>query len=275
MPDFPELPIITPPGRPRFPDLPIVTPDPPRLTLREKYGGLYYLGLGGLILTVAMVGNFAYQIWATRDLWAAFMVLHDENRPEPERLRAAWGLTHHPAANDVQRMEVAFRATLPDLARYIVAEGLTTESIRNDPKAYALMVAKSEGWPNWLRLVLIRPMAYGVGEGYRIAWEPLDSLRENKDQAIVLWATYTRAAMGAGDPTAAAALEAAARHDGFFQPLASLLDQAAKAQGGDRVKKLDEATAWLRDHHPVVAMLWKGWEERGGRLVRRSETTTH
>jgi len=40
MPDFPELPIINPPGRPTFPELPIVTPGPPRMTLREKYGGL-------------------------------------------------------------------------------------------------------------------------------------------------------------------------------------------------------------------------------------------
>jgi len=216
-----------------------------------------------------MVANFAYRIYVTRDLWVAIYVLGNPGFSEPERLRAAWALTHHPDANDVQRMELAFNKSLPDLGRYIVAEGLTTEAIRSDPKAYALMVAKSEGWPNWLRLILIRPMAYGVGEGYRIAWEPLDLLRHNKDQAVGLWATYTRAAMGTGEPEAAADLEAAGRRDGFFRPLALLLDQAVKARGPDRVKKLDEATAWLREHHPVVSMLWKGWEEKGGKLVRK------
>ena len=272
MPEFPKLPIIDPPGRPSFPELPIVTPDPPRLTLAEKYGSLYYLGIGGLILTLAMVGNFAYQIWKTRDLWAAVFVLGNEYRPMPERVRAAWAMAHHPAALDAQKVELAFNKDLPDLVRYIVAEGLTPDAIRADPKAYALQVARSEGWPNWLRLVLTRPMAYGVGEGYRIAWEPLDQLRQNGDQAIVLWATYTRAVMGPGDLPASAALAAAAQKAGFFQPLAALLDQAAKAEGPARTKKLDEATAWLREHHPIVAEIWKGWEVRDGKLVQKSPT---
>ena len=270
MPDFPELPIITPPGRPSFPDLPIVTPDPPRLTLREKYGSLYYLGVGGLILTVVMVATFGYGIWATRELWSAFLILADPSRPESDRAVAAWVMTHHPAANDVQRMEFAFNKELPDRVRYIIAEGLTTDAIRSDPKGYALQVAKSEGWPNWLRLVMIRPMAYGVGEGYRIAWEPLDSLRKNGDQAVALWATYTRAAMGPGDPAAAADLDSAARRPGFYQPLAMLLDAALKADGPARTRKLDEATAWLRQFHPIIAPFWKGWDVRDGKPASKA-----
>jgi hypothetical protein len=266
MPDFPKLPIITPP-RPPFPDLPIITPDPPRLSLAEKYGGLYYLGISGLIFLLALVTVFGYTIWTTRDFWSAIIVLHDEGRPMPERLKAAWVIAHHPTANDRQRSDIAFRKPLPELARYIVAEGMTSDAIRSDPKGFAEMVARSEDWPPWLRLLLVRPMAYGVGEGYRIAWEPLDLLRANPDQATALWATYTRAVNPPGDGPAARSLEESAAQPGPFQPLAKLLDSASKAQGEGRTRKLDEATTWLRTNHPDVVKVWKGWEEREGQLI--------
>ncbi len=267
MADFPKLPIITPPGGGPFPELPILAPDPPRMSLREKFGGLYYLGIGGLVVSILLVGSFAYGLWATRDLWTAVYVLHDDGRAAPARIQAAWLVARHPAVNDRQKVDIALRKTVPDLARYIVAEGLTPEAIRADPKGYALMVARSEGWPDWLRLVLVRPLAYGVGEGYRIAWEPLDQIRAGPDPALALWATYTRAAMAPGDRPALQALEDAVRRDSPVRPLAALLVAAARAEGEGRVRKLDEATAWLRAHHPPVAAIWKGWREEGGRLV--------
>jgi hypothetical protein len=269
MPEFPKLPIITPPPN-SFPDLPIITPDPPRLTLREKYGSLYYLGIAGLVITIGMVGLFAFGVWATRDIWRAFYVLNDQSRPESERIKSAWVLARSNTVNDAQRMQVALTKDLPLLARYVVAEGLTSDAIRADPKGYALMVAKSEGWPDWLRLLMARPMAYGVGEGYRIAWEPLDLLREHKDPAIALWATYTRSVMAPGDPAASKALADAASTDGPFRPLAVLLEAASKADGEAQVKKLDEATVWLRTRHPGASKLWVGWEERDGQLVETS-----
>jgi hypothetical protein len=273
MPDFPKLPIVTPPNN-SFPELPIVTPDPPRLTLAEKYGGLYYAGIIGLAISLVLVGNFGYGLWASRDLWYSIYVLGDPSRPEPDRIKAAWAVSRHPAANDLQRTELAFRKALPPLARYLAAEGMTPEAIRNDPNGFALMVAKSEGWPDWLRLLMMRPMAYGVGEGYRIAWEPLDLLRGNPDPAVSLWATYTRAVMPPGDPSAARSLEQSAAKEGPFQPLAALLESASKAEGEARTRKLDEATAWIRDHHPESAKLWKGWKERDGKLVEVAEVTT-
>jgi hypothetical protein len=271
MPDFPKLPIITPPKN-SFPELPIITPDPPRLSMAEKYGGLYYLGIAGLILTIALVGNFAYGLWSSRDLWYSVIVLSNPGRPEPERIKAAWTVSKHSWTNDRQRSDLAFRTALPPLARYIVAEGLTTEAIRTDPKGYALMVARSEGWPDWLRLLMIRPMAYGVGEGYRIPWEPLDALRSHPDPAIALWATYTRAVNPPGDRSAAQALEKSAASAGPFQPLAVLLEAASKAEGSPRILKLDEATAWLRRNHPESAKLWKGWEERAGKLIEVADS---
>ena len=269
MPDFPKLPIVTPP-RDSFPELPIITPDPPRLSLREKYGGLYYLGVAGLAIAITMVGVFGYGVWALRDVWTSVYVLHHDGRPEADRIKAAWTIARHPSVNDRQKSDIAFRKSLPPLARYILAEGLTSEAIRADPKGFAFMVAKSEGWPDWLRLLMIRPMAYGVGEGYRIAWEPLDLLRENPDPAISLWATYTRAVMPPGDTSTARALEEASRKEGPFQPLAALLDAAAKAEGEARTKKLDEATDWLRAHDPEAEEVWKGWAERDGKLVQIS-----
>ncbi len=266
MPDFPKLPIITPPAKNSFPDLPIVTPDPPRASLAEKYGGLYYLGIAGLIVSLLLVGTFGYGLWATRDVWAAVYVVNDARKNEAKRDEAAWMLAHHPAFNDRQKIDHAFRKTLPDLARYIMAEGLTSESIRSDPKGYALMVAKSEGWPDWLRLVLMRPMAYGVGEGYRIDWQPLDELRGHPDPAIRLWATYTRAVMPPGDPQVGQILQNEANREDPFRPLAALLTEAAKAEGDARVAKLNEATAWLRTNHPAVAPLWRGWTVRDGKI---------
>jgi len=265
MPDFPKLPIITPPSK-SFPELPIITPDPPRLTMAEKYGGLYYLGIAGLIFSLILVGNFAYGLWASRDLWYSIVVLNNDGRSETDRIKAAWTIARHPWANDRQRSDLAFRKTLPPLARYLIAEGLTSDAIRTDPKGYAVMVARSEGWPDWLRLQMIRPMAYGVGEGYRIAFEPLDTLRTHADPAISLWATYTRAVNPPGDRPAGEALAQAAADSGPFQPLAVLLDTAARSSGDQRKARLDEATAWVRSHHPESARLWSGWVERDGQL---------
>ena len=266
MSDFPKLPIITPPSNP-FPELPIITPDPPRMSLREKYGNLYYLSIAGLVISFALVGAFAYGLWTTRDYWVAVYVMDDPKRPEAERIEAARVVAHHPTTNERHRVDFALRKDLPALARYVIAERLTSEAIRSDPKGYAQMVAKSEGWPDWLRLLLVRPMAYGVGEGYRIAWEPLDLLRENADTAIALWATYTRAVMAPGDPSAAGALELETGKVGPFRPLAVLLNAAAKAEGEPRVRKLDEATTWLRAHHPEASKIWAGWAEKDGRLI--------
>ena len=148
MPEFPKLPIISPPPTqsPKFPDLPILEPDPPRMTLREKFGGLYYLAIGGLIVSMLLVGTFFYQFYRTRDLWAAVYVLYDETASLPARNHAAWMIAHNPDANDRQKMTFALQTTLPELTRYIVAEGLSPEAIQADPKAYALMAARSEPW---------------------------------------------------------------------------------------------------------------------------------
>jgi hypothetical protein len=282
MPDFPKLPIIQPPPDQKqkpnesqnpFPELTIVTPDPPRLTLQEKYGSLLYLGIAGLVISLALVAQFVQALWSTRDIWYAVYALNDPSKPMAERIESAWVIARSPSANDSQRLQMALRKELPPLARYIVAEGMTSDSIRSDTKAYALMVAKSEGWPPWLRLMIARPMAYGVGEGYQIAWEPLDLLRQSEDPALALLATYTKAVMLPGDPQADKSLSEFAGKEGLFQPFAKLLETASKLESEARVQKLDEATRWLRTHHPGAKLLWEGWEERNGKLAPTTSST--
>ena len=92
-------------------------------------------------------------------------MLNDAKRPETDRLTPRCG-SPESSARRRPRMEMALRKDLPDLARYLLAESVSTELVAHDPRSYALAVARSEGWPDWLRLLLARRLAYGAGRGY-------------------------------------------------------------------------------------------------------------
>jgi hypothetical protein len=261
----------TSPGQPpgfNFPSLPIVTPEEPRRSDREKYGGLFFLGAIGLVVLVAMVAWFAWGAWSLRAVWSNVYTLHDRGRTEADRVAAAYALSRDPRVNQRQYWDICLRKPLPELARYVVAEALTAEAASADPRAYATTVARSQGWPVWLRLLLTRPIAYASAQGEAVAAGPLRELRDRGDDpAIALWADFALAAASPSDRDAAAALKKAAEQDGPDRAMARYLVDALAAKGAERTRHLDEATRWLRTHHPDAKRVWAGWVIEGDRLV--------
>lgn len=268
-PTIPPDPTPGPDPRVReFPSLPIVSPDPARRSLRERYGALYYLGVAGLGLMVALLGWFAWGAWTLRNVWVQVYVLHDPSRPEPDRIQAAYDLSRDARINQRQLWDVGLRKSLPPLARYVVVEALTAEAAAADPRGYGASVARSEGWPAWLRLLLTRPMAYAAAFDLPVARGSLAELARSPDHATALWATFALAEGSEGEPAHDASLRREAATDGPDRPLAAHLVAALdSARLEDRLKALDAATLWLRHNHPEAAALWKGWEVVGDRLV--------
>jgi hypothetical protein len=259
---FPELPIINP-------AVPAPPPAPPR-SQREKYGALFYLGIAGLLFVILLVGWFGYGVWSNRDIWMDVYAVHDASRPEADRIQAAFRLANNPGFADVQKLDVSLRKDPPELARYLLAESVSTEAVARDPRGYTMLVARSEGWPDWLRLVLSRRLAYGAGRGYDVPPDPLDELKRRPDPMIGLWATYALAVLprSGPDPTMTAELEKAAKAPDASGELAALLLAALRAPEGEREDRLDDASTWLRRHHPEAAKIWQGCTIRDHRLVR-------
>ena len=138
--EFPKLPILSP----------AEIPPPPRKSQREKYGGLFYVGIAGIVLLCAMVGWFAYGFWSLRDIWEDVYVLHNPRRDELDRVQAAYRLSRDPRVNDAQRMEICLSRDVPDLARYLLAEAISIDEVAADPRSFSLAVARSPDWPDWL-----------------------------------------------------------------------------------------------------------------------------
>jgi hypothetical protein len=271
MPPPSDLPIINPEfpgdGR-RLPSLPVIRVDGPRKTQAEKYGGLYYLGIAGLFVLVGLIGWFAYGVWSLRDVGTRIYVLHDPGRPEVERIEAAFALSRDPRVSQRQLWDIGVRDRgLPPLARYLVAEALTAEAASADPRGYALSVARSEGWPNWLRLLLLRPLAFRAAEGGTIAPEPLAELRRHPDPMIGLWAAFTQAAAHHDEDTARRDLQRAAGSEGPAGEQARSLLAALEARGDERTRGLMRATLRLRRGHPEAARIWEGWGVHVDHLV--------
>jgi hypothetical protein len=204
-----------------------------------------------------------------RRVWADIYVLHDGRRTEAERIQAAFDLSRDPKVNQRQLWDMCLRRTLPDLARYVLSEALTADAAADDPRGYGLAVSRSEGWPDWLRLLLTRPLAYASAHGRPVPRESLLELSRHPDPAIALWAQFALAASRDGDPEAGASLEAAAAREGPDRELARLLLDALQDRSEARYATLDRATVWLRTHHPDASRLWAGWEIRGDRLEPR------
>lgn len=256
-----------------LPELPILDsrpppPSPPR-SEREKYGGLYWLGLVGLVIALAWVSWFAYSAWSLRDLWSDVYALADPARDEGERVNAAQRLARNPDATDRQRWDLAFRKDLPLLGRYLLAESLTAGAARGDPRGFALAVAYSEGWPDWLRLLLTRVIGLAASNRVRFPAEPLRALAGQADPFIRAWANYALAAGPDPDAAAREALAEESRGDSPASGLARDLVAALDSSGDARASRLEAATARLRTDHPGASEVWGRWAGRDGQLVPR------
>ena len=167
---------------------------------------------------------------------------------------------------------MALRKDLPELARYLLAESVSTDPVAHDPRSYALTVARSEGWPDWLRLLLARRLTYGAARGYAIPREALDELAGHSNPTIGLFATSAQALLFPdSDPKPAATLEQATHAPAPTGELAGLLQAAISLPADERERSLDQVTVWLRAHYAEAAKIWAGWGEVGGRLVRVGE----
>ncbi len=255
-------------SRPAFPTLPIVTADAPRLTEREKYGGLFYLGAVGLAVVVAVVGWFGWSVWSLRDVWRDVYVLHDTARSEDERIQAAYRLSRDVRVTDQQRWDIALRRPLPPLARYLVAESLTARFVKSDPREFARVVALSEGWPDWLRALGVRAMAVAAAEGGRFPADALDRLADGPDPSLRPWVEAIRACEGEAGRDAADRLRDMAQGTGDDAAIARGLALASASASPEGEGHLAEATRLLRTLHPDAARVWDGWAERDGRLGR-------
>jgi hypothetical protein len=243
--------------------LTILRPDeiPAPRSNAEKYGALFYLGLAGLVILLLLIGRFAYGLWSTRDLWAAIYEMNDASVAEDARVDAALRVARHPSSNSQMLREASLHRDLPPRARYVLAEAMTPDALRDGPRAYALAVARSEGWPEWLRLLHLRPLAYGAGEGRAIAQEPLRELTTHPDPILRLWAHYTLAESSPSNTADRQALETASSTEWPGQGAATLLLEALNAPDtGHRESALDRATAWLRENHPPSVLVWSNEE---------------
>jgi hypothetical protein len=250
-----------PPAEPSpFPTLPIINPTitPPR-TDRSKYGGLFYLGIGGLVMLGAIVAWFGHGLWANREAFTDVYLLHDASRSVTERAQAAHRLVRGARLDDAQLMEMSLNRELPDLPRYVVAEGVSSRAVARDPRSYALAVARSPDWPDWLRLLLARPLAYGSSRGYAIPHQALIELAGHPDPMLGLWATYALAVRPGYGSNGRTVLEKTALSQDSSGELAAQLLRALDAPEPERSAILDRATVWMRSHHPQAAEIWKGW----------------
>ena len=252
-----------------FPDLPIITPPTAeRLSIQEKYGGLFYLGVFGLAAVVALIVWFGIGLASNWSVWTNIYRVHDQTRPLDERIVAADALARDPRVNQRQYWDMVQRPELPPLARYRLAEALTLEATETDPAGYARSVALSQGWPEWLRVLLIRPMAIAARDGAKFPAESLAVLRGSADPFVKVWAAYAEALQAGEDSVAFKSLEESAALPGPAQASAKLLKSALMSLDQQQWEDVEEAIKRLRTDSPEAAAVWAGWDDKRGRLER-------
>lgn len=262
-------------------DLPIITPPPePRRSVSERYGGLFYLGVAGLLVLVGLLAWFASGLYRLRGVWQAVYALHDASRSESDRIQAALDLSRSAEVTQRQYWDMALRTTNPPLARYLLAESLTSEAVWDDPKGYALAVCRSPGWPDWFRWLIARPLAYAASEGMTFPPDQARELYERfSDPLQRQWMAFVILEGKVRDP----ALIEKARADLHVEPggpltpateLARMLQKAREEKDiHRRERRLNRATRWMRTADPALAAVWKGWKQEGERIWKLGDNS--
>lgn len=242
---FPKLTIL--------PDTP--APAQPRLSNAEKYGSLYWLGISGLVFSIGLVGWFAWSLLAMRTVWQAVYVLHDTSSPTEERMAAAESLLADPRVQPAQIQPMIFRPTLPDKARYLLAEGLEKAVSPADARQMLAVLAtrNASSPPNWLRGHLARLAAVTIPADARFPAEAFRNLLTDEDPIVADWAAFALAAYGAdaGKSAGTARLENRAASG---SPLAKALADAAKAPQERML--LNKANSAMRSETPATRAIF-------------------
>lgn len=239
--EFPKLTILN--------DLPERTEA--RLTTAQKYGSLFWLGVSGLVVTVLLVGWFGTQLWAMRDIWRAIYVLHEESMPVAQRLQAAEFLASDPRVEPGQVQPMIFRKTLPDKARYLLAERLD-EALSAKDASQMLKLLGTTGPtspPNWLRGHLARLAAVTVRADGRFPSGLFEQLMIDEDPVVANWAAYalTRARDEEVKALGAKQLETWSKAG---SALSAALLTASQATGEARTVVLKDALKAMRQATP-------------------------
>jgi hypothetical protein len=226
----------------------------------SKYGGVYWLSIFGLVVLSGLIGWFGIGFWQMRGVWRDVYTMNDAKAAIESRVDAAWELTRTSSVSQRQFFDLAISRVPPEPARYLCAEALTSGVVKSEPRGFAIAVARSEGWPAWLRVLMTRALVYAAADGVALPPDALDELRSNLDPGVRLWAEAA-VAFGGGERAASARafLLAAAEGDGWEGALARLLHQATSHPHGGSWDWLDRATEWMREGHPDARRVWAGW----------------
>ena len=178
---------------PKLTILPDFSPPPqPRLTNSEKYGSLYWMGITGLIASILLVSWFAVNLWMMRDVWQAIYVLHDADSAVDARVQASEFLASDPRMEPSQIQPMIFRKSLPDKARYILAEHLDKALSAKDA-GEMIQLLSTEGPtspPNWLRGHLARLAVITLKPDSSFPVSTMTKFITDPDPIVADWAAF-------------------------------------------------------------------------------------